>query len=387
MARDYYEILGVSKGASAQEIKSAYRKKAMEYHPDRNKGDKATEEKFKEVAQAYEVLSDDQKRAAYDQYGHAAFSGGAGGAGPGGGFGGAGGFGGFDFSQGGFGGFSDIFESVFTGAGGQREPQSFEGENLRCNLEITLEEAFQGTTKQIRITKMDACSTCKGSGAAKGTHPVTCTACKGTGHIRTQQGFFMMERTCPTCNGHGKIIKDPCSSCHGRGQVKVTKTLDITVPPGVEEGVQIRLKGEGNAGMYGASAGDLYAFVHIKPHELFVRQGADLLCKVPISMIMATMGGSIDLPTIEGKQVTLKIPAGTQPGDKFRLKDKGMNIYRRSSRGDMYVEVRVEIPKNLSKSQQELLKDFDKAITSNKNQPDSFNFFKKMKKFMGDGEK
>jgi molecular chaperone DnaJ len=378
--KDYYEILGVSKSASAQELKSAYRKKAMQYHPDRNPNDKVAEEKFKEVNEAYEILSDAQKRAAYDQYGHAAFQQGGGGAG-------AGGFGGFDFNQQGFGGFSDIFESVFgdfSGGGRQGSERSFRGDDLRYDLDITLSEAYQGSQREISVTKSLSCESCHGSGAAAGKKPENCSSCGGTGRVRMQQGFFMMERSCDTCGGAGKVIRDPCKNCHGRGHVRGTKKLQVTIPSGIEDGVQIRLSGEGNAGTQGAPPGDLYVFIRIKPHELFQRKEADLLCQVPISMVMAATGGSIDVPTIEGSRVSVKIPAGTQPGDKFRLKDKGMTIYRRSARGDMFVEVRVEIPRNLSKEQKEILEKFNKTSKEEKNQPDSFNFFKKMKKFLDD---
>lgn len=382
--RDYYQVLGVERKATDAELKSAYRKLAMKYHPDKNPGDKKAEEKFKELSAAYEVLSDPQKRAAYDQYGHAAFNGGAGG--------GDGGFhGGFDFNQGfggrgaqGFGNFSDIFESVFADfGGGTRGEATYRGDDLRVDVELTLDEAFNGTTKSIKLAKLDVCSTCHGSGAAKGTGPITCTTCKGAGKLRTQQGFFMMERTCHTCQGMGKVIKDPCGTCRGRGHVKGSKTLEVKIPSGVDAGTQIRLSGEGNAGTQGSPAGDLYVVLHLKSHELFQRQGADLLCRVPISMVMATLGGSVELPTIDGGRITLKIPAGTQSGDKFRLKDKGMTVHRRAGRGDMFVEVRIEIPKNLTKSQREILEKFDSASEGDKNQPDSFNFFKKVKRMMG----
>ncbi len=392
MAQDYYKTLGVDRKATPQEIKSAYRKKAMQYHPDKNPGDKKAEEHFKEISQAYEILSDPQKKAAYDQYGHAAFQGGQGGH-PGGGFGGFGGFeGGFDFRSSGFGNFSDIFENVFSdfaGSGGhQRQSGSSQlrGDDLRYDLEISLNDAFQGIKKSITIRKLNACGTCAGSGAKKGSSPVTCATCHGSGKIRAQQGFFVVERACTSCQGLGKIIKDPCPTCHGQGAVKSSKTLEVSIPAGIEEGVQIRLTGEGNAGLRGGPAGDLYVFVHIKSHDLFKRVGNDLLCQAPVSMVKATLGGELELPTIDGSRVTLTIPAGTQPGDRFRLKGKGMSIYKRPTRGDMYVEVQVEIPKNLTKSQKEVLESFEKTSSSNKHQPDSFNFFKKVKKMMGDDE-
>lgn len=377
--RDYYEVLGVQKGASAQEIKSAFRKKAMQYHPDKNPNDKVAESKFKEVNEAYEVLSNAQKKAAYDQYGHNAFQGAAGGGGPG--------AGGFGFDQQGFGGFSDIFESMFTDfAGGGRgaAEANFRGDDIRYDLSITLKEAFLGAKRTVSLSKLGACTGCKGTGVAGGKQPEKCGTCHGAGRVRMQQGFFMMERTCNTCQGAGKVIKNPCTDCRGRGHQKAVKKLEVTIPSGIEDGVQIRLVGEGNAGTQGAPSGDLYVFVRIEPHDLFQRKGADLYCQVPISMVMAATGGSIEVPTIEGARITVKIPTGTQPGDKFRLKDKGMTIYRRSARGDMYVQVRVEIPKNLSKDQKALLEQFNSLAKEEKNQPDSFSFFKKVKKFLED---
>lgn len=389
MARDYYEILGVSRNVNAQELKSAYRKKAMQYHPDKNPGNKEAEEKFKELSQAYEVLSDLQKKAAYDQYGHAAFQQGAdGGAGQG--------FGGFDFNfksadfNGG--GFSDIFESVFSefSGGGHRHrtptKETLRGEDLRYDMDITLSEAFRGTEKQITLRKLNSCNTCKGSGAKDGAVPTNCNVCHGAGKVRAQQGFFLVERTCASCQGFGKIIKNPCDTCHGKGVVKSSKTLDIKVPAGIEDGVKIRVAGQGDAGVRGGDTGDLYVFIHVKAHELFRRVGNDLVCRAPVSMVTAAIGGALELPTIDGTRVTLNIPAGTQPGDRFRLKNKGMSIYKKSSRGDMYVEVTVEIPKDLTKKQKELLENFDKATSTDKNQPDSFNFFKKVRKMMGDKE-
>ena len=377
--RDYYEVLGVTKGASQPEIKSAYRKKAMQYHPDKNPNDAVAEKKFKEVNEAYEVLSNDQKKAAYDQYGHSAFQGGAGG-------GGQGGFGGFD--QQGFGGFSDIFESMFSdfaqGGGRGTSEANFRGDDLRYDLEVSLKDAFLGTKTEISVPKLISCGGCKGTGVEGGKQPESCGTCHGSGRVRMQQGFFMMERACSTCQGAGKVIKNPCKECRGRGHTKGTKKLQVTIPSGIEDGVQIRLSGEGNAGTQGAAAGDLYVFIRIKPHDLFQRKGADLMCQVPISMVMAATGGSIEVPTIDGGRLTVKIPSGTQPGEKFRLKDKGMTIYRRSSRGDMYVQVRVEIPTNLSTKQKDILTEFSNAGKEEKNQPDSFNFFKKVKKFLDD---
>ncbi len=369
--KDYYDILGVKRDASAAELKSAYRKLAMQYHPDRNAGDKAAEDKFKELNEAYEVLSDAQKRAAYDQYGHNAFNQG-GGAGHGGGS-----------------SFSDIFESVFGdfnfhgggGNGGHPEP-SPRGEDMRMDEKISLEEAFSGVTKTIKIHRQEPCEPCKGSGS-KDQKQQTCSHCHGTGRVRMQQGFFLMERTCHTCQGLGKIVANPCSKCHGQGRSPQTKTLEVKIPAGVEDGTRIRLSDQGHTGVRGGEPGDLYVFIHLKPHDLFERQGNDIFCQVPVSMITATLGGSIELPTIGGDRIDLKIPSGTQPHTRFRLKDKGMPIFRRHSHGDMYVEVIVEIPRHLTKEQKDILEKFDEGVHK-KNQPDSFNFLEKVKRFFKD---
>ena len=369
--RDYYEILGVQKGASASELKSAYRKLAMKYHPDRNPDDKVAEDKFKELSEAYEVLSDDQKRAAYDQYGHDAFQAG----GPGGG---AGGFGGFS----GTGGFSDIFESMFSDFGHRQQAQpdaSPRGEDMRMDETITLEEAFSGATKTIKIHRQEPCDPCHGSGSTDKKQD-TCSTCHGSGRVRMQQGFFMMERTCSACQGLGQTIKNPCRKCHGQGRAPQMKTLEIKIPAGVDDGTRIRLSDQGHAGLRSGPSGDLYVFVHIKPHDLFERQGNDIFCQAPISMITASLGGSIELPTIGGDRVDLKIPSGTQPHTRFRLKSKGMPVFRRHSHGDMYVEVAVEIPKNLTKAQKEVLEKFEEGAQK-KNHPDSFNFLEKVKRF------
>lgn len=380
MAKDLYEILGVSRTASAQELKSAYRKLAMKYHPDRNPGDKVAEDKFKELSTAYEILSDDQKRAAYDQYGESAFNQ------QGGGAGGGQGFHGFS-SSGGFGGadFSDIFESVFgnMGGGGQSQEQVFAGDDLRADEKITLEEAFQGSTTELRLNKYNTCESCKGVG---GGSQVTCSTCRGSGRQRMQQGFFMMERPCSTCRGAGHTIKDPCKKCQGQGRVRGPKTIEVTIPAGVDDGTRIRVSGQGDAGIRGGPAGDLYIYVHLKPHDLFQRNGHDLLCRAPISMITAAVGGSIELPTIDGSRVTVKIPAGTQPGEKFRLKEKGMSIYKRHSRGDMYVQAVVEIPKDLTAAQRKILEQFESG-SKDKNHPETSSFFKKVKKILKDDDK
>lgn len=375
MAKDLYSTLGVSKTATAAELKSAYRKLAMQYHPDRNPGDKAAEEKFKEVSSAYEVLSDDKKRDAYDQYGESAFSQ------QGGGGYQQSGFQGFDF---GGGGFSDIFESVFGGMGGQSSEQSLAGDDLRADEKITLEQAFHGSTTEVKINKYNPCDSCHGIG---GGSKITCTTCKGAGKLRMQQGFFMMERPCTTCRGTGHSIKDPCKKCQGQGRVRGNKTIEVSIPAGVEDGTRMRLTGQGDAGMRGGPAGDLYVFIHLKPHDLFQRSGSDLLCRAPISMVTATLGGSLELPTIDGTRVTVKIPAGTQPGDRFRLKEKGMSVYRRATRGDMFVEAKVEIPKNLTTAQKDVLSKFDAGTTDDKNQPETSGFFKKVKKILKDDKK
>lgn len=371
--RDYYEILGVSKSAGKDEIKKSYRKLAMQYHPDRNPNDKEAEKKFKEVSEAYSVLSDDQKRAAYDQFGHNAFQqGGGGGQGP---FG-AGGFSGFDFGE----GFSDIFEDFFGGGfGGRRRGTSARsrGADLRYNLKITLEEAFEGISKDIKFSAATNCDSCKGSGSKDGKVD-TCNTCHGSGRVRAQQGFFAIERTCPTCNGEGQKIKNICNKCHGSGKVQKERTLSIKVPMGVENGTRVRLTGEGEPGHKGGPSGDLYVFLSVAAHEIFEREGSNLHCKIPIKMITATLGGEIEVPTIEGSKVKLKIPPGTQPNDKFRLKNKGMRILKSTARGDLFVHVLVEIPVKLSIEQREVLEKFaqqDDDSTS----PKTSSFFNKIK--------
>jgi len=373
--QDYYELLGVARTASADDLKKAYRKLAMQHHPDRNPGDKKAEEKFKEISHAYEVLTDEQKRAAYDRYGHDAFT--QGGMGnPGGGAGAAG----FDFSS----SFSDIFEDLFGMSGQGRRQQggssansATRGSDLRYNLNITLQEAFKGKQATIKVTTSVPCEACHGSGGEKGTKPVTCPTCNGQGRVRVSQGFFTVERTCHTCQGLGKIIKDPCRVCAGSGRTRKEKTLAVNVPAGVEEGTRIRLAGEGEAGVRGGQAGDLYIFIGISPHEFFKRDGADIHCSVPIKMTTATLGGSIEVPTIGGGRVKVTIPEGTQNGHQFRLRGKGMSILRSTGHGDMYIHTIVETPVHLNKKQREVLKDFDK--TSEGTSPESDSFFARMK--------
>jgi molecular chaperone DnaJ len=371
--KDFYEVLGVSRSADAKELKSAYRKLAMKYHPDRNPDDAEAEKKFKEINEAYGVLKDDQQRAAYDNYGHAAFE--NGGPGAGGGFGG-GGFGG--------GGFADIFEEMFGGfgGGGRSSGGSQRGGDLRYNMEISLEDAYTGKEAEIRIPSAVSCDSCDGSGAAKGSSPVTCGTCKGNGRVRMQQGFFTVERTCHSCQGVGKVIENPCGNCHGSGRVEKEKTLQVNIPAGVEEGNRIRLAGEGEMGARGGTPGDLYIFLSIEPHRIFQREGADIYCRVPISMTQAALGGSVEVPTIDGGRAKVSIPDGTQSRQQFRLRNKGMSVLRSSSRGDMYVEVTVETPVNLTKRQKELLREFEEE--SGDNSPLSSGFFKRVKEFWED---
>lgn len=380
--QDYYATLGVDRSASADEMKRAYRKLAMQYHPDRNPGNQEAEKKFKELNEAYDVLKDDQKRAAYDRYGHSAFENGMGaGGGAGGGFGG----GGFDFSS----SFADIFEDLFSEARGGRRggggaSANTRGADLRYNLSISLEEAFRGSQKTITVTTSGTCDSCQGSGGEKGSKPTGCPTCGGMGKVRVQQGFFTIERTCHTCHGMGKIIKDPCAKCAGSGRVRKDKSLSVNIPAGVEEGTRIRLAGEGEAGFRGGPEGDLYIFLSVKPHSLFRREGADIHCKVPLSFTTAALGGAVDVPTIEGGKVKVNIPAGTQTGRQFRLKGRGMSVMRAQARGDMYIHANVETPVNLSKRQRELLREFEKAADGKHNSPESEGFFSKVKEFWED---
>lgn len=373
--RDFYEILGVSRGASPDDIKKAYRKLAMQYHPDRNPGNKDAEQSFKEVSEAYDVLKDEQKRAAYDRFGHQAFEGGGGGRGAGG----------FDFNF--SGGFADIFDEMFGEFMGNRRGggnSGARGADLRYNLEISLEDAFKGSQATIRVPTSIPCETCNGTGAEAGTSPTTCATCQGQGKIRAQQGFFTIERTCPACHGAGRVIKDPCKSCGGSGRQRREKTLQVNIPAGVEDGTRIRLTGEGEAGLRGAPAGDLYIFLAVAPHRLFQREGANVHCRVPLSMVMAALGGTIEIPTIDGSRAKITIPPGTQSGHQFRLKGRGMSVLRSPARGDMYVTATVETPVNLTPRQQELLKEFEKAGGETATHPESEGFFAKLKEFWAD---
>jgi molecular chaperone DnaJ len=369
--QDYYETLGVSKGASADELKRAYRKMAMQYHPDRNAGDKSAEQKFKDVSEAYDILKDDQKRAAYDRFGHAAFeNGGVGG----------GGFGGFS------GGFADIFEEMFGAMGGGRRDAgpNRSGSDLRYNLEISLEDAFKGKQTTVRVNTFAQCEPCHGRGAEPGSSPATCRTCQGHGRVRAQQGFFTIERTCPTCQGAGTVIEKPCRACGGQGRVRREKTLSVNIPPGVEDGTRIRLAGEGEVGMLGGATGDLYIFISIAQHAIFQRDGANIYCRVPLPFTTAALGGTVEVPTVEGTRTKVTVPAGTQSGHRFRLKGKGMTVLRSPVRGDMYVQAVVETPVNLTKRQQELLREFEKESENQKTHPESEGFFARVKEFFED---
>lgn len=367
MKADFYETLGVQRGADEKELKSAFRKLAMQFHPDRNPGDNACEHKFKEINEAYETLKDPQKRAAYDRFGHAAFENG----------GAANGFGGG-------GGFSDIFEDIFgemMGGGRRRSSGGRErGADLRYNMEISLEEAFAGKTAQIHVPASISCTECSGSGAKPGTQPVTCSMCAGSGRVRAAQGFFSIERTCPQCQGRGTMIKDPCAKCAGQGRVTEERSLSVNIPAGIEDGTRIRLSGEGEAGLRGGPSGDLYIFLSVKPHEFFQRDGADLYCKVPISMTTAALGGAFEVATLDGTQTRVKVPEGTQNGRQFRLKGKGMPVLRQTMIGDLYIQTVVETPQSLTKRQRELLEEFEQ-LSSKENSPQSSGFFARMKDF------
>jgi len=378
---DYYELLGTSREASEDELKKAYRKQAMKYHPDRNPGDKEAEAKFKEITEAYDVLKDGEKRAAYDRYGHAAFDPAAGGGGGGGGFGG-GGFGGTPFD--------DIFEEMFGRFGGGRggggagqRTASGRGSDLRQQVEISLEEAYSGTKKTIRVPSSVACEACSGTGAEGGKANVqTCPTCAGAGKVRAQQGFFLIERACPTCNGQGRIIKNPCKVCAGSGRTQRDRTLNVTIPAGVEDGTRIRLSGEGEAGLRGAPAGDLYVDVAVKAHTLFQRDGANIFVRVPLRMTQAALGGDVEVPLVDGGRARVTIPSGTQTGDQFRLRGKGFSVLRSHAKGDMYVQVAVETPQNLNAKQRELLEQFEaEAVKSGKSSPESEGFFAKVRDF------
>ncbi len=373
--QDYYELLGVSRNAGPEDLKKAYRQMAMKHHPDRNPGDKAAEQRFKEINEAYDILKDDQRRAAYDRFGHAAFEGG----GPGGPRPGQPGF---DFNFGT--GFADIFDEMFGEFMGARRGrgQPGRGGDLRYNLEITLEEAFAGKQATLRVPSSAICESCTGTGAEGGAQPVVCPTCGGVGKVRAQQGFFTIERTCATCGGSGRIIKDPCRTCGGSGRVRRERTLQVNIPAGVEDGTRIRLAGEGEAGMRGAPAGDLYIFLSIQPHRLFQRDGADVYCRVPIPITLAALGGPLEVPTIDGSQAKVAIPAGTQAGAQFRLRSKGMSVLRSTQRGDMFVQVQVETPVNLTKRQRELLEEFARAGGEETTSPESHGFFARVKEFI-----
>ncbi|NVJ91410.1 MAG: molecular chaperone DnaJ [Methylocystaceae bacterium] len=371
---DYYETLGVERNVDEKALKSAFRKLAMQYHPDRNPDSQDAESKFKEINEAYEVLKDPEKRAAYDRYGHAAFE--QGGGGGGGGFGG-----------GGFSGFGDIFEEMFGDMmGGGRAQSSGRGADLRYNMEISLEDAFNGKKATIEVPTSVNCSSCNGSGSEGGKAPTTCPSCHGRGKIRAQQGFFTIERTCPTCHGAGSVISDPCGTCGGTGRERKSKTLSVTVPAGVEDGTRIRLTGEGEAGLRGAPSGDLYIFLSVAPHRIFQREGANIFCMVPIPMTTAALGGEIEVPTVNGGRARIKIPEGTQGGNQFRLRGKGMSIMRSDARGDMFVEVSVETPVKLTSEQKDILRQFEAAGGGNveNHSPESQGFFAKVKDFFED---
>lgn len=369
--QDYYVLLGVSRDASDADIKKAYRKLAMKYHPDRNPGDKASEEKFKEIQQAYAILSDEKKRRAYDQFGHAGvdpsqYAGGAG-------------------SAGGF-GFEDLFESIFSGGMGQGRGQHTSyaqaGANLQYNIELTLEEAANGKEIEIRLPKLTPCDLCKGSGAKAGSKPKTCETCEGMGQVRIQQGFFSIQQTCPSCHGEGKVITDPCTKCHGQGRIKETKTLKVKIPAGVDSGDRVRLHGEGEAGFRGGPSGDLYVQVSLKKHPIFERHGSDLHCEVPIDFATSALGGSVEVPTLEGR-VMLKIPAETQTGKVLRLRGKGIKSVRSSSMGDLLCKLVVETPINLSKEQKEYLSQLKASLDVSKktHSPKASSWFEGVKKF------
>lgn len=380
MPKDYYDILGVAKGAADGDIKKAFRKKAMDFHPDRNPNNPEAEARFKEVNEAYEVLKDPKKRAMYDQFGHAGLGQGMGGAG------GAGGFpGGGDFAGGGFGDiFEDLFGDIFGGGrarGGGSRPGGARGEDLRYDLSISLEDVMHGSEARLRLPAIVECDTCKGSGCAPGTTPETCGTCGGAGQVRTQQGFFAISRPCPACKGQGRIIRSACSSCHGQGRQRSEKTLTVKVPPGVETGTRIRLTGEGGAGMRGGPPGDLYIVLEVARHPIFEREGPDLLCTVPITFPQAALGGKLDVPTLTGR-ARITLPAGTQTGRQFRLRSKGLpHLNQPSVYGDLIVEVRVETPINLNRRQRELLEEFARC-SGQECQPESNSFLDKVKDFL-----
>ena len=371
--KDYYETLGISKGASDADIKKAFRSKAREHHPDKNAGSSKAEEEFKAVNEAYDVLKDPNKKAAYDQYGHAAFENG--------GFGNAGGGSG-DFSS----AFSDVFEDLFgdfMGGSSRRgsASSSTRGSDLRYNMTISLEEAYRGKATTITVPSSVKCEQCSGTGGKDGTQPSSCPTCSGMGKVRAQQGFFTVERTCPTCSGRGQMNKNPCRFCSGSGTTQKNKNLSVNIPPGVETGTRIRLSGEGEAGMQNGPTGDLYIFTEVMDHSIFQRDGANLFCQIPVSIISATLGGDIEAPTLDGGKTRVKVPAGIQSGKQLRLRGKGMPNIRGNSYGDLYIELNIETPVNLNENQRDLLREFEKSLKASDNNPKHSNFFSKVKSF------
>jgi len=369
--RDYYDVLGVNKNSTPEQIKTGYRKQAVKYHPDKNKGDKASEEKFKEASEAYHVLSNQERKQNYDNFGHAAFeNGGAG----------QGGFGNFDFS----GSFSDIFEDFFSdfsgGRGRSRKNSNFRGADLRYDLSIGLEEAYFGKKENIKFTTSEKCTTCKGQGSKPGHDPTACSMCGGNGRVRSNQGFFTVQQTCPQCAGSGEEISNPCNNCNGTGKNQTSKKISVTIPKGVDDGTRIRLAGKGEAGVKGGGNGDLYLFINVRSHDLFKRSEENLFFEYPISIADAALGTSLEIPTIDGAKAKIKIPAGTQTGKQFRLKDKGMPFMKGSGNGDLYVQVNTEVPVSLNREQKELLEKF-REIENEKSNPSIKKFFQKAKSF------
>ncbi len=369
---DYYDLLGVGKSSSEADIKKAYRKKAMELHPDRNRHDPRAEARFKEVNEAYDVLKDAQKKAAYDRFGHAAFeNGGSGGFRPGGNN--------ADFAS----AFSDVFDDLFGdfmgGAGRARGQRAARGSDLRYNLRLDLEEAYNGKQATITVPGSAACQVCNGTGAEGGAEPANCPTCSGQGKVRAQQGFFTVERTCPTCSGRGQIIKNPCGSCAGAGRVRQERTLNVNIPAGVETGTRIRLAGEGEAGLRGGPTGDLYIFIEVEPHAIFEREGQNLFCRIPVAMVTASLGGEIEAPTLDGGRTRVKVPAGVASGKQLRLRGKGMPALRGAGAGDLYIELSVETPVNLTQRQRELLREFEDA--GKDNNPALADFFGRVRSF------
>ena len=365
--QDYYDVLGVSKDADSSSLKSAYRKLAMKYHPDKNPGDVESEKKFKEVSEAYEILSNSEKRQAYDAYGHDAFNQSA--------------SGGFSDGFSGFGSFSDIFEDFFgdMGGGASRKNQQ-RGQDLKYEIDVDLREAYTGIKKEISFDTLIRCDSCSGSGSEKGSGLKNCGACGGTGRTRASQGFFTVERTCSACSGAGQVITDPCGSCNGEGRKRKNRKIEVSIPAGVEDGSRIRLQEEGAVGPHGVAPGDLYLFVSMVDHPIFDREGLNIFCNVPISIVDASLGGSVDVPTVSGGKVKVKIPSGSQNGDQFRLNGKGMPTVRSTHFGDMIISLAIEIPKNLSENQKKLLREFNEELTQ-KNSPESSGFFSKVKDF------